>query len=34
MCGDRKRELDHNRLLSPSSIFQDGVSRIVILPSL
>ena len=34
MCGDRKRELNHNKLLPPSSIFQDDVSRIVIPPSL
>ena len=34
MFGDRKRELDHNKLLSPSSIFQDNVYRIVIPPSL
>jgi len=26
MCGDRKRELNHNKLLPPSSIFQDDVS--------
>ena len=30
MCGDRKREQDHNKLLLPSSISQDDVSRIVI----
>ena len=34
MCSDRKRELDHNKLLPPSSIFQDDVYRIVIPPSL
>ena len=34
MCSDRKRELDHNKLLSHSSIFQDDVYRIVIPPSL
>ena len=34
MCSDRKRELDHNKLLSPSSIFQDDVYRIVIPTSL
>ena len=34
MCGNRKQELDHNKLLSPSSIFQDDVYRIVIPPSL
>ena len=34
MCGDRKQELDHNKLLSPSSIIQDDVYRIVIPPSL
>ena len=34
MCGDRKRELDHNKLQSFSSIFKDDVYRIVVLPSL
>ena len=34
MYGDHKRELNHNKLLPPSSIFQDDVSRIVIPPSL
>ena len=34
MCGDCERELDHNKLISPSSIFQDDVYRIVIPPSL
>ena len=28
MCSDCKRELNHNNLLSPSSIFLDNVSRI------
>ena len=27
-----KRELDHSRLLSPSSIFQDDVYRVIIPP--
>ena len=30
MCGDCERELDHNKLLSLSSIFQDDVYIIVI----
>ena len=34
MCGDRKRELDHNKLLPHSSKFQYDVSRIVISSSL
>ena len=34
MCSDHKRELNHNKLLSPDSIFQDDMYRIVIAPSL